>query len=129
MDGAHRDGRVVADTRVSCPGCGAPAREPFSVGDRNRRLSAAEFAYRRCPECGLVFLRPVPDDLGDYYRGGYYGGPRTRDELAAGSVHERYKVELLRRFVPSGRLIELGGAMGGSLRGGSGSLAGPRAAP
>jgi SAM-dependent methyltransferase len=104
---------VVADTGVTCPACGARAREAFRVGDRNRRLSAAEFTYRRCPDCGLVFLRPVPDDLGEYYRGGYYGGPQTREELAAGSVHERYKLDLLRPFVPYGRLIELGGAMGG----------------
>lgn len=98
---------------MSCPACGADAPESFRVGDLNRRLSRDEFVYRRCRRCGLVFLRPVPADLARYYPPDYYRPTETAAQLASESEREQYKVDLVRRFVQPGPLLEIGSGRGG----------------
>lgn len=95
-----------------CPNCGADAPLAFRTSDRNRRLSDAEFPYFRCPGCGLLFLHPIPQDLGRYYPPSYYGVPATLRELEAMARVDQYKIDLVQRFVPKGRLLEIGPAYG-----------------
>lgn len=95
-----------------CPLCGARTTLAFRIGDYNRRVSSASFAYLRCTHCGVFFLRDVPSDLARYYPTDYYVIARSIEELAGWSASERYKIELVTRFRGTGRLIEVGPASG-----------------
>ncbi|MGZ4168472.1 MAG: class I SAM-dependent methyltransferase [Solirubrobacteraceae bacterium] len=98
---------------VTCALCGAPATAAFVATDRNRRLSDERFTYYRCASCGTLSLVPVPADLGRYYTAEYYAIPDGRAALVAASGAERYKLDLIRPLVPTGRLVEVGPAVGG----------------
>jgi SAM-dependent methyltransferase len=98
---------------VTCLVCGAPAAAALRAVDRNRRLSTESFTYYRCTRCRTLQLVPVPPDLDRYYPAEYYAVPPDRDRLLAAAGGERYKVEIVRRFVPSGRAVEIGPAVGG----------------
>lgn len=74
-------------------------------------MSSDSFDYFRCESCGLVFLANVPDDLARYYAGEYYAVP-TLGELARIARKDRTRIDLVRRFVSSGRLLEIGPAFG-----------------
>lgn len=95
-----------------CPQCGGSAVLAFDTQDFNRRISDARFSYLRCGKCGLVYLDLAPSDLGKYYPSDYYVIARSREELAAWSNWERYKIEIVGRFRGLGRLVEIGPASG-----------------
>ena len=98
----------------SCPHCGARTRLRFVAVDANRRLSAEAFRYHECERCGLVFLSPVPQDIGRFYPSDYYAFPPSRDALVTASrPHDAYKVELLRTLARGRRLAEVGPGIGG----------------
>jgi SAM-dependent methyltransferase len=109
---------VVSETRTSgpilCPRCGSEAPLLFETRDLNRRISAETFAYFGCARCDLVFLDPVPADLGTYYPDEYYGGlPSLPDVVVFARTVESYKLDLIRRFAPNGRLLDVGPGPGG----------------
>lgn len=82
--------------------------------DDNRHVTDESFPYYRCSACGLLFLQPVPPNLPDYYPADYHYYPNSIDELlASANVHEQYKVDILRRFVPAGDVVEIGPGVGG----------------
>jgi 2-polyprenyl-3-methyl-5-hydroxy-6-metoxy-1,4-benzoquinol methylase len=85
----------------------------FSTRDYNRRVSNTEFRYSRCGRCGLVSLINVPDDLAPFYTGEYHTLPQSDAEIERGAEHDRYKIELVRRYVSGGRLLEIGPSWGG----------------
>lgn len=93
--------------------CGGATAVAFVTTDRNRRVSAEHFTYRRCVACRTLSLAPAPDDLGRYYPAEYYALPRNRRALLAAAGPERYKLDIIRRFVGGGRLVEIGPAIGG----------------
>ncbi len=98
----------------ACPNCGSATRPRLTARDRNRNLSDERFPYWQCVRCGVIFLSPVPADIGRFYPADYYALPATRDELVRVSrPHEAYKVELLRALAPAGRLVEVGPGIGG----------------
>lgn len=98
---------------VTCAACGASAVAAFHATDRNRRLSKETFTYYRCTRCRTLQIMPVPRDLDRYYPADYYAVPQDRAQLLATAAPERYKLEIVRRFAPSGRLVEIGPAVGG----------------
>jgi SAM-dependent methyltransferase len=95
-----------------CPNCGAIALLSFTTTDRNRHLSSEAFVYFRCNACTYVFLEPIPSDLGRYYPKSYYGIPSSIEQLARMAKSDRYKLEIVRQFVPSGKMLEIGPAYG-----------------
>jgi 2-polyprenyl-3-methyl-5-hydroxy-6-metoxy-1,4-benzoquinol methylase len=95
-----------------CPCCKKDARLYLTTTDRNLRLSQECFHYYRCKPCGLIFLSPIPANLADYYPSTYYSGCPTMEELRDRAQLEQYKVDLVKRFVPEGRLLEIGPAYG-----------------
>lgn len=97
----------------SCPHCGDATATAFTARDLNRRIDSRFFVYWRCYSCHLVFMHPVPKDLGRYYPPDYHHIPASAVELAANAEHERYKLDLLTRYRKSGRLIEIGPGNGG----------------
>lgn len=87
--------------------------KPFlHTRDYNRAASAVAFEYLRCVDCGVASLVNVPDDLRPYYVSGYHLVPSTQQEIEAGAAHDQYKIDLVKQFVPSGRLLEVGPAWG-----------------
>jgi 2-polyprenyl-3-methyl-5-hydroxy-6-metoxy-1,4-benzoquinol methylase len=97
--------------RLRCPLCSGGADPTFAIGDRNRELSEVVFRYRRCRNCGTLFLENVPADLGRYYPDDYYALPSLA-ELDRAAAAEAPKIELIAPYVPSGRLVDIGAAYG-----------------
>ncbi len=95
-----------------CTFCQAPASLRFRVKDLNRRLSDEIFRYYHCDRCGLIFMHPLPTDLGKYYPASYYGKTQSAQDLEPEFPFNRYKVEIVRQFVQSGRLLEVGPSRG-----------------
>lgn len=71
------------------------------------------FNYRRCEQCHLIFLAPIPNALSDYYPTEYYEIPTTVEDLASrASTLQGPKLDIVKRFHASGRLLEIGPAYG-----------------
>lgn len=96
----------------TCPACHGETGVFVKTRDYNQRLSEKEFVYFQCRDCGLIFLDNVPDNLGDFYPGTYHYFPEDDEELAACAERERYKIELVKAYCPSGRLVEVGPSWG-----------------
>lgn len=96
---------------TTCPLCASAARFLFATTDLNRRCSDERFRYRRCEGCRLIFLENRPDDIGRYYAEEYYATP-PRHQLERAARAESYQLDLLRRHVSPGRLVEVGPAWG-----------------
>ncbi len=93
--------------QLLCPMCNGQSRFAFEVGDRNRGLGPVRSLYRRCEGCGTVFASKIPDDLGRYYEADGYGS--HSDHFVEEFVRrEQAKVELVSRFAPAGRVVEIG---------------------
>jgi 2-polyprenyl-3-methyl-5-hydroxy-6-metoxy-1,4-benzoquinol methylase len=103
---------TVVDASQSCPLCQSPNVEVLRARDVNRRVSALSFDYVRCRTCDSLSLGTVPDDLARYYPASYYDVPSTLAELDARTADERYKLRIIQRWVPAGRLVEVGPAYG-----------------
>ncbi len=104
--------RAAAGASAPCPLCRGAARPRCAARDRNRQVSETVFHYLRCASCGAVFLADPPADLERYYPADYYTLPDSARSLAAAAAPERYKIEIVRRYVRSGRLIEVGPGRG-----------------
>lgn len=105
-------GGVPVEAAPRCPLCGNGTVAVMHAHDRNQRLSAETFAYAQCPRCRSLSLLNVPSDLGRYYPRAYYDVPTTLAALDARTAGDRYKVALIRQWIPTGRLIEIGPAYG-----------------
>jgi len=97
---------------ADCPQCRRESPHHFRVGDLNRGITGEIFDYYRCLACNVIFLWPVPGNLGKYYPSDYYRVPASLEEFEAIAGSERYKIEILRRFASRGRLLEIGPAYG-----------------
>jgi SAM-dependent methyltransferase len=95
-----------------CPRCNGGSAALFTTTDLNRRTSPQKFTYYQCSVCGLIFLHPIPADLARYYPDAYYNLPAQPDELLTYKPDEGYKLDLIRPFAPTGRLFEVGPAIG-----------------
>jgi len=97
---------------IRCSNCGQESTRCFAAKDWNRRISEETFVYYICPQCKLVFLHPVPEDLDRYYPTNYYAIPESVEQLALASGADRYKLGILGAFRRDGRLLEIGAAYG-----------------
>jgi 2-polyprenyl-3-methyl-5-hydroxy-6-metoxy-1,4-benzoquinol methylase len=95
----------------SCPLCGGETEGAFTVGDRNRAITARRFHYLRCRSCRTLFLADVPDDLGIYYPDDYYRLPSLA-QLDQAAAAERPKLDMLSVHAPAGSLVDIGAAYG-----------------
>jgi protein-L-isoaspartate O-methyltransferase len=86
---------------------------PFlNTRDYNRGVSREEFHYWRCPNCRLVSLINVPDDLQRYYSRGYHLLPSSDRLIERSLRRERYKIDLVQHYARSGRVLEIGPSWG-----------------
>lgn len=95
----------------ACPLCVAPAIRLWTVGDRNRAITAERFSYARCSACGVIFLENPPANIGHYYPDSYYELP-TVEDLERHAPSERHKVDALLAHGTPGRLAEIGPGQG-----------------
>jgi len=95
-----------------CPYCKSFASLLFVSKDYNQKTNDLKFTHYRCEACNLIFIDPVPADLGVYYPNSYHFIPDSRDYLKTGSMPERYKIEMILNHVQSGRLLEIGPSYG-----------------
>ena len=101
----------------TCPLCNGRSGAVFTATDWNLGTSTEEFEYFRCSICSGVFTSPVPEDMGKYYPPSY---PAYESNLGT-SIREpdsldHKKLEIVRRYVSGGRLLEIGPGSGGFLR-------------
>lgn len=95
-----------------CPYCNTESFRFFITRDWNKRITETLFPYYRCPACKLIFLAQIPGNLGDYYPQEYYLVPGSLSDLEVVSEHERFKLNLITRFIHKGKLLEVGPAFG-----------------
>jgi 2-polyprenyl-3-methyl-5-hydroxy-6-metoxy-1,4-benzoquinol methylase len=96
-----------------CPFCGA-STAPYIIDSRdyNRGVSDARYHYHRCAKCRSVSLINAPEDLDRYYIHGYHEVPADVARIERRVEHERYKIELVKRFMDKGHLLEIGPSWG-----------------
>lgn len=87
------------------PCTGEPA-SLLCVASDNRGLPGL-FPYYRSAS-GHLFLGEVPENLGDYYVGGYQKIPQGEAELAAMARKDAYRLDGIRPHVASGDFLEIG---------------------
>lgn len=98
--------------QADCPQCRSTSPLLFSVGDLNQKVQAQEFDYYQCRDCGLIFLSPIPGDLGVFYQPSYYAIPGSVEDLKSGTEPEFYKLEAIKSFASGRRLLEIGPSYG-----------------
>jgi 2-polyprenyl-3-methyl-5-hydroxy-6-metoxy-1,4-benzoquinol methylase len=91
-----------------CPLCSGASERGFLTRDRNRGIGDATYEYRRCLDCGVLYLADVPADLGRFYPTAYFTLPDLEQMRAISRGSERYRIEIVRRHVRDGRLAEIG---------------------
>jgi 2-polyprenyl-3-methyl-5-hydroxy-6-metoxy-1,4-benzoquinol methylase len=101
------------EPEIRCPHCSGRAAHLLSTRDYRLRTSEERFDYFRCDRCRSVSLAPVPPDLDRYYPDSYLFLPGSTRELPAILEPERVKLDLVRRFRPGGRLLDVGAGQGG----------------
>jgi len=94
-----------------CPKCKVAANFLFHTKDLNRKITDKTFTYWQCPDCRLIFLPDIPGDLGRYYKEDYYQIPPL-EKLSRNARKLKYQVDMVRKFVTHGRLLEIGSAFG-----------------
>jgi SAM-dependent methyltransferase len=98
---------------ATCINCNHASPLLFKAKDYNRRVSKEFFSYYCCPSCKLIFLNPVPQNLGEYYRTDYYDVPDGISEHdARAKKFQQWKIDLVNRFLKKGKLLEIGPAYG-----------------
>ena len=99
---------------VECPYCGTQANHLLSAHDFNRRVDDTLFQYYKCPKDNLIFLYPIPENLGEYYPPSYYNLD-TDYKMLHTSIQDSdgYKVDMLKQFAQGKRLLEVGPGNGG----------------
>ncbi len=107
-----RSSDVVAWPVAKCRACGSPSPWVLSAFDVNRGGSDESFDYYRCNRCKLLFLFPIPVDLGAYYGDSYYGVPQSLQTLRRYAMGQGHKLDLLRRFCLGSHLLEIGPSFG-----------------
>jgi SAM-dependent methyltransferase len=95
-----------------CRFCGGEADYAFDARDRNQHVSEETFSYFRCRRCGTVFLAEIPPDLGRYYPPTYYPPLPGYAELDRRAKAHKWRIDLVREYASSGRLVEVGAGAG-----------------
>lgn len=66
------------------------------------------FSYWQCLECDMVYMDPIPNNIGDYYEGGYQEIPKDFSAFTKMADQEKYRLEPLLRHKVKGDLLEIG---------------------
>lgn len=97
---------------VNCKKCNSTAIAFLKARDVNRKTTDKEYQYDKCLDCKLIFLRNIPTKLSEAYTNEYHLIPQSMDQFVAAAQYERPKIEILKRFVQKGKLLEIGPSIG-----------------
>jgi 2-polyprenyl-3-methyl-5-hydroxy-6-metoxy-1,4-benzoquinol methylase len=106
-----RLGRSVS-TLYTCPYCGGRSSEFFTASDWNQHSTAEFFTYYKCNVCSLIFIQRVPHDLDRYYVREQYDIPASIESYDRRANSQLWKLALLKPYVESGNMLEVGPATG-----------------
>lgn len=98
--------------KINCSYCHTESVLYFQSKDYNHHITEESFNHYRCPQCELIFIAPIPNNLSDYYSESYHFVPDSASYLEEGAEHERYKIGIVKRFSSGGRLLEIGPSYG-----------------
>ena len=99
--------------KIIGPHCKKMSSIYFISKDYNRRTTNEYFHHYRCTDCELIFISPLPENLGSYYPDTYHSLPDSLAALQVASERDRYKIEIVHKFATSGSLLEIGPSYGG----------------
>lgn len=99
---------LMTKTPIPCPYCKGVSSHLVSSTDLNRRTTAQIFDYYQCSACSLIFLDPLPSDMGPFYKGGYQPIPESLSQLRALAMQDAYRMEPILRHKQRGSLLEIG---------------------
>lgn len=94
--------------QATCPACGGAASLLLNSPDHNRKIDAGVFSYWQCSACAMVYMDPIPDNIGDYYAGGYQEIPDDFSAFTRMADTEKYRLEPLLRHKRKGEVLEIG---------------------
>ena len=97
---------------VCCPSCGQDSPLYFRSKDYNRLVTREIFNHYRCTQCRLIFISPLPLNLSDYYPETYHFAPDAQNHSDGNFSAERFKIEIVQRFIRKGKLLEIGPSYG-----------------
>jgi len=97
---------------INCLYCHTKSLLYFQSKDCNRNVTQETFDHYRRPYCSLFFIELIPSNLRDYYPETYHSIPDTLECLESASKNERFKIEIVQRFISKGRLLEIGPSYG-----------------
>lgn len=100
---------MTATTQSVCAICGGT--------EGGLVIAFGEWRVLRCPKCDLGRLDPKPDMASQQYGEEYFAEHRimtagTDDELARKIAGQRSRVNFIKRYKPSGQLLDIGCASG-----------------
>ena len=101
--------------KVECRVCGSRNNSKyFYASDLNQNRSSDSFLYYRCSDCLSIFIADVPENMGLYYSQDYpaYAVKNTQEIEDNLNYLECQKLEIVKKYAPLGRLVEVGPAAG-----------------
>lgn len=99
--------------KIFCPNCHKASPLYFISQYYNKRTTDEYFHHYRCTDCEIIFISPLPENLGSYYPDTYHSLPDSLAALQEVSEQDRYKIEIVQRFAKNGSLLEIGPSYGG----------------
>ena len=103
------------ESLINCRTCGSQNQKEFLLTkDYNQEKSNEFFQYYRCNDCKSIFLHPVPNNLSFYYGESYpaYAVKNISRIEKKNNYHEHAKLEIVKKYAPLGKLVEVGPATG-----------------
>lgn len=103
----------MSNSAIVCALCGGRSHEQlFDYPGSTGRLKKS-YTVLKCDGCRLIFVHPAPaeDELREFYdRQEYFSGYQDNARWKAWNVKHHFlrKLELIERFVPKGRLLDVG---------------------
>jgi len=99
--------------KVFCPHCQKSSTIYFISKNYKNLTTDEKFNHYRCEDCKLIFISPVPENLGTYYPESYHSLPSSLLALEEASDQDSYKIKIVQRYLSKGRLLEIGPSYGG----------------
>lgn len=102
----------INQSLITCRSCGSHSTNKYLLSkDLNQEKDNNLFSYYLCDNCESIFLHPIPNNLGFYY-GQDYPAYATNKSICINDDLEYGKLEFIKQYVSSGKLVEIGPAAG-----------------
>lgn len=103
---------VTPAEAVTCRFCGGASRLFLSGSDINRKVSKTGYRLYSCESCGVLFVGNPPHNLAPYYPSNYHPKMTGVGRLVDPHELHRYRLDLVRTYKQTGRLLEIGPSAG-----------------